>query len=165
VRTAFVLLTLLVCTAHADIGPRPMPKPKSPGPMTPEPKRTFADGPEVAATDALRSWLDQQRDEQGRPRRVRLPVLVKKGAQPGGVDRKGFVGDEKGLTLELDDTSMGVSLADRYHQLCKEAPSCVLVLDGVVEKGRLRILWIQAVVGSPPLKAQVEVPERRPLVP
>jgi len=158
VRVFIVLLTLLVSTAHADIGPRPMPKPKSsPGPMTPEPKRTFADGPDLTATEALSKWIDQQRDEQGNPKRVRLPVLVKKGAQPGGVERKGFVGDEKGLTLELDDSAMGVSLADRYHQFCKEAPSCVLLLDGVVEKGRFRIRWIQAVVGPAPVKAQVEL--------
>lgn len=124
--------------------------------MKPEPKRAFAEGPRLSARDELRTWLDQQ----GSTKRVRLPVLVKKGERPGGVEKQGFVGDEKGLALELDDTALGVSLADRYHQFCKEAASCVLLLDGTVEKGRLRVLWVQALSGPAPTTAQVEVQAR-----
>lgn len=152
-----LLIVLFASTALADIGPRPMPKPKAPGPMTPEPKRTFADGPSLSEQEALRSWLAKQVDEQGKPKRVRLPVLVKRGSQPGGVEKKGFVGDEKGLALELDDSALGVSLADRYRQYCKEADACVLLLDGAMEKDRFRVLWVQAVTGPALVKAQVEV--------
>ena len=119
-------------------------------------KRTFADGPALEPADALQKWLDAQVDSAGKPKRVRLPVVVTQGEH--GFERRGFVGTEKGLALQLDDTAMGVSLADHAHRVCKDAKRCVLLLDGTVQKGTLRILWIQAVKGEAPTKAQVEVP-------
>ncbi len=147
-------MLLIVLLTLADIGPRPMPN--TPGPMKPEPKRTFADGPALEPADALQRWLDAQVDAAGKPKRVRLPVVVMQ--REHGLERTGFVGSEKGLALQLDDSSMGVSLADHFHRVCKDATRCVLLLDGTVQKGSLRILWIQGVKGDAPTKAQVEVP-------
>lgn len=124
--------------------------------MTPEPQRRFADGPRLDSPTLL-AWLGSMTTDAGQPRRVRLPVLVKRRA-PGAVERRAFVGNEKGLELELDDSSMGVGLADHFHRVCRDAPSCVLLLDGVLVGQRgFRILWIEAVKGEPPTVAQVEV--------
>lgn len=126
-------------------------------PMTPEPQRTFADGPALEPAEALQAWLKAQVTDAGAPRRVRLPVVVSQ-RSPVGVERVGHVGTAKGLALELDDSSMGVGLADHFRRVSEGAPSCVLLLDGVMtgERG-FRILWIQKLKGPAPTVAQVEV--------
>lgn len=124
--------------------------------MTPEPQRRFAEGPRLDSP-TLHTWLKSMVSDAGQPRRVRLPVLVK-GRAPLGVERTAFVGTENGLSLELDDSAMGVGLADHYRRVCRDAPSCVLLLDGVLHGERgFRVLWIQPVKGEAPTVAQVEV--------
>lgn len=149
------MLPLIVLLTLADVAPRPMVD--KPRPLQPEPQRVFAEGPALEPAEGLAAWLDKQLTADGKRRRVRLPVVVKRGEMPHAVERTGFVGSEKGLALELDDTAMGVSLADHVHRVCGEAASCALLLDGTVEKGRLRILWIQKVGAVAPTKALVEV--------
>ncbi|MBL8920315.1 MAG: hypothetical protein JNJ54_15720 [Myxococcaceae bacterium] len=150
-RTLLLALALLAVTSFADVAP-PMPA----RPLTPEPQRRFADGPRLDSA-GLHAWLKSMVNDAGQPRRVRLPVLVKS-RSPVGVERTAFVSSEKGLALELDDSAMGVGLADHYRRVCKGAPSCVLLLDGVLQGERgFRILWIQPVRGEAPTLAQVEV--------
>ncbi|MER2562525.1 MAG: hypothetical protein ABTQ32_17505 [Myxococcaceae bacterium] len=152
-------LPLLSSIAIADIAPpKPMRKPNpAPGPMTPEPERTFADGPALEPAEALRTWLEAQKDAMGRPKRVRLPVVVTM-KSPLGIDRTGHVGTEKGLALELDDTSMGVPLSDHVRRSAKGATSTVLLLDGLLVEGKtFRVLWVQPLKGAAPTVAQVEV--------
>lgn len=124
--------------------------------MTPEPERTFADGPALEPSEALRAWLEAQKDAMGRPRRVRLPVLVTM-TSALGIDKTGHVGSAKGLALELDDSSMGVPLADHVRRSAKEATSTVLLLDGLVDGKTFRVLWVQQVTGAAPTVAKVEV--------
>lgn len=124
--------------------------------MTPEPERTFADGPALEPSEALRTWLEAQKDAMGRPRRVRLPVLVTM-SSPLGIDKTGHVGTAKGLALELDDSSMGVPLADHVRRAAKETTSTVLLLDGLVDGKTFRVLWVQQLKGAAPTVAKVEV--------
>jgi hypothetical protein len=154
VRSLFLGSALLTLVAHADIAP---PRPMLPRPMTPEPQRRFADGPRLDSP-TLHAWLKSMVTDAGQPRRVRLPVLMTR-RPPVGVERLARVGGAQGLELELDDSAMGVGLADHYRRVGGDAPSCVLLLDGVLtgERG-FRILWIQPVKGPTPTVAQVEVP-------
>ena len=124
--------------------------------MKPEPKRTFAEGPSLLPTAALKTWLGKQVDEKGKPRRVRLPVELT--VLPTGVDRRGFVGGEKGLALTLDDSSMGVGLADHARRARDGGSGCTLLLDGVmVGVDGFKVLWISKLEGPAPTVAQVEV--------
>lgn len=160
-RVRFLLgVTLLSSLAVADIAPRKLmrkPTPAAPGPMTPEPERTFADGPALEPAEALLTWIRAQQDAMGRPKRVRLPVVVTM-TSPLGIDKTGHVGTEKGLALELDDGSMGVPLSDHVRRSAKDAKSTVLLLDGLLVDGKtFRVLWVQPVTGAAPKVAQVEV--------
>ncbi len=125
--------------------------------MTPEPERTFADGPALEPAEALLTWLKAQQDAMGRPKRVRLPVVVTM-SSPLGTDKTGHVGTAKGLALELDNGSMGVPLSDHVRRSAKGATSTVLLLDGLLIDGKtFRVLWVQPVKGAAPTVAQVEV--------
>lgn len=125
--------------------------------MTPEPERTFADGPALEPAEALLTWLKAQQDAMGRPKRVRLPIVVTM-SSPLGIDKTGHVGTTKGLALQLDDASMGVPLADHMRRSAKDATSTVLLLDGLLVDGTtFRVLWVQPLKGAAPTVAQVEV--------
>jgi hypothetical protein len=124
--------------------------------MKPEPKRNFADGAPLRPAAALKTWLGKQVDAKGKPRRVRLPVEVT--VLPTGVDRRGFVGGEKGLALTLDDSAMGVGLADHARRARDGGSGCTLLLDGVmVGADGFKVLWISKLEGPAPTVAQVEV--------
>ncbi len=124
--------------------------------MKPEPKRTFTEGPSLLPAEALKTWLGKQVDAKGKPRRVRLPVDVT--VMPTGVERRGLVGGEKGLALTLDDSSMGVGLADHARRARDGGSGCTLLLDGVmVGADGFKVLWISKLEGATPTIAQVEV--------
>jgi hypothetical protein len=124
--------------------------------MKPEPKRTFANGPAFLPAAALKTWLATQVDAKGKPRRVRLPVDVT--VLPTGVERRGLVGGEQGLALTLDDSSMGVGLADHARRARDGGLGCTLLLDGVmVGADGFKVSWISRLEGPAPTVAQVEV--------
>lgn len=124
--------------------------------MKPEPKRTFTDGPALLPAEALKTWLGKQVDAKGKPRRVRLPFDVT--VLPTGVERRAVVGGEKGLVLTLDDSAMGVGLADHARRARDGGSSCTLLLDGVmVGNDGFKVLWISKLEGPAPTVAQVEV--------
>lgn len=124
--------------------------------MKPEPKRTFAEGPSLLPAAALKTWLGTQVDAKGKPRRVRLPVDIT--VLPTGVARRGLVGGEQGLALTLDDSAMGVGLADHARRARDGGSGCTLLLDGVmVGADGFKVLWISKLEGPAPTVAQVEV--------
>ncbi|MEW5741944.1 MAG: hypothetical protein AB1938_23720 [Myxococcota bacterium] len=81
----------------------------------------FQRGPALAPPDALVSWLNQQ----GR-RLVRLPVIILV-EQPGRV-RNARLGD---VAIALDDSALGISLADHVRRSCPGAPTCHVWLEGL----------------------------------
>ena len=82
--------------------------------LTPEPERTFVDGPPIDPPDALLKWLETTASTEPRPR-IRLPVVVRFRDQ----HRLGLDGGHIGVSpaalpgviqVTLDDTSMGIAL-------------------------------------------------------
>lgn len=150
-RTVFVVLLAVAPITLAET-PHPMSRP---GPMTPEPKRTWEKGPPLLPAETLKAWLAKQVDAQGKPRRVRLPVTVT--LTPTGVDHRGVVGGGAGLVLELDDSFMGVGLADHARSAAKGKPTVTLLVDGTLAgDGRLQVAWIARVDSATPGHAEVE---------
>jgi hypothetical protein len=64
---------------------------------------SYVRGPAIADSSELVAWLATQQ------RRVRLPVVIDRRAST-----RGYVGS---LEIELDDTALGISLADRLRSL------------------------------------------------
>lgn len=75
---------------------------------------TYVRGPAVANSAELVSWLATQ------ARRVRLPVVIDPRSP-----MQGYVGP---VSVELDDTALGVSLADRLRSF--GGTRCALWLEG-----------------------------------
>ncbi len=122
--------------------------------MQPTPVYSYAPGPELTPTDALRGWLDEQGAKDPAPM-LRLPVVVElaQGAALGVT--RAWIGvlpepPEGALLIKVDDTTMGVGLADRLDGLCApEAKTCALWLDGMW--GSPLPLLLPAVPGAPPV--------------
>jgi hypothetical protein len=90
---------------------------------------TFVRGPSVTPGDKLIAWLDAQ-TVGGEPRLVRLPVVLSKG--PSGFSTRGArIGAAAGaLEIHCNDAALGIGLADRARQHCKQAPTCAMWLEG-----------------------------------
>src|SRR6185503_5779388 len=93
--------------------------------LTPEPERTFVDGPPIDPPDALLKWLETTASTEPRPR-IRLPVVVRFRDQ----HRLGLDGGHIGVSpaalpgviqVTLDDTAMGIALIDRVRNACPDA--------------------------------------------
>lgn len=138
---------------------------------TPEPERTFVDGPPIDPPGGLLEWLEKTASAEPR-RRIRLPVVVQfVDAHRMGISG-GFIGLEPAvlpgaIQLKLDDTAMGVSLLDRVRTACPadDQTSCPVWLDGTWQGGpdrRFQVLRLVDVipppVGSPgaPIRALIE---------
>jgi len=78
------------------------------------PPPTYVRGPAVANSSELVAWLATQ------ARRVRLPVVIDPRSPT-----QGYVGP---VSVELDDTALGVSLADRLRSF--NGTRCALWLEG-----------------------------------
>lgn len=89
----------------------------------------FVRGAAITPRDQLIAWLDQQvRD--GQPRLLRLPiVLARRG--PGFTTAGAKVGTANdALELYVNDTALGIGLADRARTACKGQPVCAMWLEG-----------------------------------
>lgn len=88
-------------------------------------------GPATDDGEVLGRWLSAQLDDEGRPATVRLPVRIALDAI-GGASREAHVvtrsGD--GLALRLDDSALGISLADRTRQAFPGTAGGALWLEG-----------------------------------
>lgn len=115
--------------------------------LKPPPKLALVHGPSTADAASLRKWLEQQ---QGT---VRLPVLVKKGAHQ--------LISSQPFPLQLEDTALGISLADRARQHCPGASECALWLEGRWRTPFFVTRVVRPVTEQQPLYAELEVPEGR----
>lgn len=83
----------------------------------------FVHGPSTARAASLGKWLEHHHDT------VRLPVLVRLGVGRGTL-AGGEVLSKDPLALRLEDSALGVSLADRARAACPDSDSCALWLEG-----------------------------------
>lgn len=117
-----VAASLLAGAAHSDEGLAVHRKPSR------DAELIFVDGPSAAEEPALRSWL---RTHEGAARQLRLPVRL---AKTAGSPREGRVGP---VVIGVDDTALGVALADRVRAACGDAAECRLWLEGYWSGTRL----------------------------
>ena len=123
---------------------------------TPEPERTFVDGPPIEPPAALLAWLDKTGAAEPR-KRIRLPVVVRfKDAHRIGLDG-GTIGVSPAVApgsiqVALDDTAMGISLLDRVREACPDdkQTECVVWLEGTWVGGPGRKLQVLRLVGVNP---------------
>lgn len=129
--------------------------PPEPGAMQlkPPPKLAYVHGPSTADAAALRQWLEQQQAV------VRLPVRVTL-SSTGGVTGGELLSKEP-FPLTLDDTALGVSLADRARQHCPGAAQCALWLEGRWRTPFFVTRVVRPVTEAQPLYAELEVADGR----
>ncbi len=165
---------LAVAAALAACGAEAQPRAKGgpaavetkPMPMTPQPELPWAFGPSTADVAALTQWLERQLAAADRPETVRLPVLVELGVARSTVaGGRVLTGSKEELALSLDDTALGVSLADRARHACPGQDRCAMWLEGRWRSGRLQVTRAGGAVKDDerkrPLYAQVAVPGAR----
>lgn len=160
------------CSRPADRADRPAadPPPGSPAPRaakdeadampehrkTPEPPRTFVDGPPIDPPGKLLEWLETTASAEPRPR-IRLPVVV----QFSNAHRIGLAGGFIGVSpaippgsiaISLDDTAMGISLLDRVRDACPDdrQTACAVWLEGRWGGGADRKFRVFRLVGLNP---------------
>lgn len=128
--------------------------------LTTPPTLAFVHGPSTASAATLGRWLGRQHDT------VRLPVLVTLGpARSTVAGGQVLTGSKDAFPLALDDSALGISLADRARTACPEAEQCPLWLEGDWRNGGLFVTRVLHLVSADerarPLYAQLEVPEGR----
>lgn len=94
----------------------------------------FTRGPALAPVEGLKAWLAAQRRDDGHPRLVRVPVVMD--CDGLGQPRNARVG---GLPVALDDSALGISLADRVRQACPGAATCHAWLEGLWDGDRIKV--------------------------
>jgi hypothetical protein len=115
-------------------------------PLTPPPELEFVDGPAIDDTDALREWLAAH---DGERRQLRLPVSMDNGL---GVSNFA-VGS---VAIDVDDTALGISLADRARSRCGAQARCRLWLEGYWSGGCLSLRRVGDPVGEGNSHAAIE---------
>jgi hypothetical protein len=178
--TSVLALLIAGCSQPADrsAAPPETPPPRNGAtdamperPLTPEPERTFVDGPPIDPPDALLKWLETTASADPRPR-IRLPVVVRFRDQ----HRLGLDGGHIGvspaalpgvITVTLDDSAMGVSLLDRVRDACPDSNEtvCPVWLEGTWAGGpshQMRVFRLVGVnppappAGGAPIRALIE---------
>lgn len=90
---------------------------------------SFVRGPELTPADKLVAWLDEQK-RGGEPKLVRLPIsLAKRGPKFSTVGAR-VGGAADALPVFLDDSALGIGIADRARTQCKDAPTCAMWVEG-----------------------------------
>ena len=122
------------------------------------PTLAFVHGPSTASAETLRRWLEQQHDS------VRLPVMVTLGTARSTVAAaQVLTGTKDSFPLTLDDSALGISLADRARTACPDADQCALWLEGTWRNAGLFVTRALHAVSAEehPHFAQLEVAEGR----
>lgn len=96
---------------------------------TPVPPGRFVRGAAVTPADELRAWLDSQQ-RGGELRLVRLPVVLAHHGPGFSTAGARIGGGPAALTVFLDDSRLGIGLADRARMACKDADACALWVEG-----------------------------------
>ena len=158
-RLSLALLAALACSARspeAAEAPEIMAGPKTPDTTV----RSFVRGPSTSPAGALEAWLDQQPGD-GEPPRLRLPVVLQP-AQVGFSLRDARIGNgADALVVRLDDTALGIGLADHARRHCQGQTRCALWIEGhwgrVEGQPRVRVLKMHAPVSLAELEGAMHV--------
>jgi hypothetical protein len=97
--------------------------------------RRFVRGAATEPKEALLAWLAVQ----GRDRRLRLPVVLARGAVWFSLRGARVGGGPDPLTIRIDDAALGVGLADRARQACGDAAMCAMWVEGFWRGGEERV--------------------------
>lgn len=108
--------------------------------------RRFVHGVSTSPADALMTWLERHVHDH---RRLRLPVVLARGAVWFSLRDARIGGGPDALTILCDDSALGVGLAERARQACGDAPTCALWLEGYWRGGDERVFKV--VKAGPPL--------------
>ena len=89
----------------------------------------FDRGAALSSPDKLVAWLDSQKrgDE---PRLVRLPIVLSRGQVGFDISKAKVGGGANALEIYVNDSSMGVGLADRADDKCGDAETCAFRIEG-----------------------------------
>lgn len=130
---------------------------------TPDAGSSFDGGQPLTPADALVTWLDAQKRGDA-PQLLKLPVVLAKGPMGYGTANAKLGDAPDALTVFLDDTALGIGIADKARA-CKDKPSCAMLVEAYwVGKGmagdlELRVMRIIEIIdGAVPKVAQVEAP-------
>lgn len=93
--------------------------------LTPAAPATFVRGAPLTPAAELLRWLEVQGE-----RLVRIPVLLARGAVGWSTAEARIGSADDALTIFLDDTRLGIGLADRARHACGTAATCALWLAG-----------------------------------
>ena len=122
-----LLLLALACTGS----PATTPPPEIPMKPTDTPSSLWVAGPSIAPAQSLLAWLDGV----GAGKTITLPVVAL--VTPLGV-RDASIGTDAMATLTegtillaLDDSRLGVSLADRLREHCDDMGQCAVWIEGI----------------------------------
>lgn len=135
--------------------------PLSPRPLAPEPPRHYVAAHPLPPAPALLAWLDARRRAGDR---LRLPIVLTRsdlGFSPRRA-RLGAAADAPALLV--DDSALGIALADRARHAAADAPTLALWLEGQWRGGDppvFAVLRVGAALGPGELaaaSAEAEVP-------
>jgi hypothetical protein len=116
------------------------------------PAPVFEKGAALSPKDELVAWLDGAKLD-GKPRLIRAPVVIGRG-QVGFDISKAKLGE---LEISLDDSAMGVGLADRAEQKCGDAATCAFVVEGYWRGNNvLAVNKAEPLAGAAPTFVEVE---------
>jgi hypothetical protein len=96
-------------------------------PKTPYLEKEKVAGPKVVPKEPLLAWLRQAGDAV-----IRFPVSV-----APETSNVGLLGE---LTVQLNDSALGMSLRDRLVTSCAGAPRCTVWLEGRWRDGTIQVL-------------------------
>jgi hypothetical protein len=93
-------------------------------------KATFVRGVATSPKDDLHKWLETQKLD-GKPRLLRVPIILAKGATGYDISKARIGSGGDALEVYANDSSLGVGLADRASQICKnDEPTCGFWVEG-----------------------------------
>lgn len=92
----------------------------------------FVHGPQIATGSGLETWLARSCEPGNSPDILRLPFTLTLGRARSSVAAAALGADPGVLDLavRVDDSALGISLADRASQACPDAARCLLWLEG-----------------------------------
>jgi hypothetical protein len=116
------------------------------------PTPVFEKGAALSPKDKLVEWLEGAKLD-GKPRLLRAPIVIGRG-QVGFDISKAKLGE---LEISIDDSAMGVGLADRAEQKCGDAQTCTFLVEGYWRGGnQLAVNKAEVLTGNAPTVVEVE---------
>jgi hypothetical protein len=126
-RLALAALVIAGCGKGATVD-----KPSGNGSMnktTNKGSGAFARGAALTPQNKLVAWLDAQKLD-GKPRLLRLPIVLSRGQLGFDISKAKVGAAADALEIYVNDSMMGVGLADRAEDKCGDAATCAFHVEG-----------------------------------